>query len=544
MQSGGGRPGIGGKRFAARFAPCLLGLPLFALYLLGLHPGVDAGDSAELQLNAPLLGICHPPGYAVEVTLGRLWILLPFGGTNAWRLNLLMAVMGVLGCLALFESLRRITGQVFPGIVAALLLGLSGVYWSHCLVAEAYVFYGALLLFGLLATVQFLESGRPSWLFAASLLVGAAVWDRPSELFILPAFGILGLLLRKRISIKRGHAAAALALFLLPFVFSVGCYLARNEPGRLAIRDDAERDEILVDVSQEISRGYGAHPTPIGKIGKGAGYCLGLNWTTNPRFRLSGAGRTLAQYAVTLSGVRAFAGRPGSHGADPDAPPPGRMEPIGSSIGIAGLLLAAFAIARRRKHGAWVLFGIALFAGNLLFVLWHHSWDNMTFTVPGVAGLALLAGLGSARDGPEEGGPIVRIRMAAALAAILLLLPGNFAGVSRRGEAERSAVAFSREVAAAPWPEKSVILCSYWPAMTLRYDLYIESGRRDVRVLCAVPSNYMKLIRHYAAQGRSVFLVAAEVAGGRREALAQATDPALARIGFLLVNPAAHEEGR
>ena len=131
MRNGDGAGWIPGKRFAARLAPLLLALFLFGVYLLGLHPGVDAGDSAELQLNAPLLGICHPPGYQIEVTVGRFWLLLPLGGSVAWRMNLLMAVMGVVGCLALYGSVRRVTGQTLPGVLSALLLGLSGVFWSH-----------------------------------------------------------------------------------------------------------------------------------------------------------------------------------------------------------------------------------------------------------------------------------------------------------------------------------------------------------------------------------------------------------------------------
>ena len=539
MRNGDGAGRIPGRTFAARFAPLLLALVLLAVYLLGLHPGVDAGDSAELQLNAPLLGICHPPGYPVEITIGRLWILLPFGGSIAWRMNLLMAVMGVLGCLALYGSVRRITGQVLPGAVSALLLGLSGVYWSHCLVAEAYVFYGAFLLIGLYAAVRAFDGGGPAWLLGASLFVGIAVWDRPSELFVLPAFGILGYLLRDRLRLTRKGAAATLALFILPFVFSVGCYLVRNQPGRLALRDDAQRDEILQDVSKEISRGYGPHPTALGKIGKAAGYCLGLNWTTNPRLRLSVAGRSLVDYASMLTGAGVFGVRSGS-----DEQGPSRRNNMGTSIGLAGLILAVAAARVRKRHRAWVAFGLALFGGNLLFVLWHHSWDNMTFTVPGVAGLAILAGLGLARGDESGGGRFRHLRTATAAAAVLFLLLVNFTAVGRKGESERSAIAFGREVASAPWPGQSVILCSYWPAMTFRYVLYIEGGRRDVQVLCAAPSNYMKLIRHFTAEGRSVFLLAAEVAAARREGLARATQPGIESVGFLLANPTARAQGR
>ncbi len=536
MRNGNGARRILSERVIVRYTPLLLALVLTAVYLVGLHPGVDAGDSAELQLDAPLLGICHPPGYQIEVTIGHLWTLLPIGRSIAWRMNLLMAVFGVAGCLAMYGSVRRTTGQVLPGVVSALLLGFSSVYWSHCLVAEAYVFYGAFLLFGIYAAVRLFEDGRLAWLFASALFIGAAVGDRPSELFLLPAFGILAYGFRDRVRISRRAAASAFVLFLVPFAFSVGCFLVRNQPDRLAVRDDAQRDEILVDVSKEISRGYGANPTATDKIAKAAAYCLGLNWAGNPRFRLGAAGRTIVDYASVLSGIRVFAGK--GRPEEEDLSHAGKR---GSSIGIAGLVLAVMAGRLWKRRRTWVHFGWALFAGNLLFILWHHSWDNMTFTIPGVAGLAFLAGLGSARSDEPDGGGRLRIRRALAAAAILFLIIGNFRIVGRRGEPERQAIAFAREIASAPWPERSVILCSYWPAMTFRYALYIDGGRRDVQVLCAEPSNYMKLVRYFAGEGRSVFLMAAEVAAGRRGGLAAETSAPIERLGFVIANPVATE---
>ena len=286
---------------------------------------------------------------------------------------------------------------------------------------------------------------------AASLSIGIAVWDRPSELLRASRLRGRRNSLRRRLRVTRKTASAALALFILPFLFSVGCYLVRNDPGRLAIRDDAERDEILKDVSKEITRGYGAHPSAIGKVGKAVTYCLGLNWTTNPRFRLGVAGRTLIDYASTLTGVSVLGRQPSRVESAP-----ARRKNVAASIGLAGLVLSVSAARLWRKRRAWIAFGGALFVGNLLFVLWHHSWDNMTFTIPGVAGLAFLAGLGSADwKRIRRGWAPADLRTAIAAAAVLFLLIGNFGAVGRRGEPEREAVAFGREVGAAPWPGRA-----------------------------------------------------------------------------------------
>ena len=52
----------------------------------------------------------------------------------------MMTVFGIAGCLALYGAVRRITGFIVPGLVAATTLGFSSIYWTHSLAAEAYVF--------------------------------------------------------------------------------------------------------------------------------------------------------------------------------------------------------------------------------------------------------------------------------------------------------------------------------------------------------------------------------------------------------------------
>ena len=95
------------RRLLVRAAPVALAAGLMIVYLTGLHPGVEAGDAAELQHTAPLGGICHPPGYQIEVTVGRIFCaLMPAGA--AWSMNFLMAICGTVGCLALYGAVRRI----------------------------------------------------------------------------------------------------------------------------------------------------------------------------------------------------------------------------------------------------------------------------------------------------------------------------------------------------------------------------------------------------------------------------------------------------
>ena len=519
-------------------APVLLGLVLFCVYLSGLHPGVDAGDSAELQYSCPLLGICHPPGYQIEVTVGRLFCMLPIGSSIAWRLNLLMAICGVVGCLALYGSVLQITGRIVPAICAAGILGFSTIFWSHCLVAEAYVFYATFLLLGMYTAVRLVQENQRSWLYLSALLVGISVGDRPSELCIVPAFLLLWFAFRKRVRVAWKHALVALALFLLPFAFSVGCYLIRNDPAKLGVRDDALRDEIIVDTSAEISRGYGPGASAFHKVQHAAAYCLGLVWIEKSGFTAEGVSRTLDSYTWLLSGLGAVVGR-----SRLDRPVTGGRG--GASIGLLGLLLAIAGTVVSQRRLGWVLFGWGLFAGNLLFILWHHAWDNLTFTIPGLAGLALLAGLGIAGAWERTGrGGWLALWRAGALAAPLFLLLSNYALVARNGPQDNESLHWGRNVAAAPWPERSVILCSYWPATTLRYLLYLEAKRTDACVICASETNWDRLIRHFEGLGRPVFVFSDTQSGlegrtlpGGRAGPPDSTPPPLARLGFARAFP-------
>ena len=64
----GGGTARDGHRWGHRLACAALATLLGVVYLVTLYPGVSKGDAAELQYMCPLLGVCHPPGYVVELS--------------------------------------------------------------------------------------------------------------------------------------------------------------------------------------------------------------------------------------------------------------------------------------------------------------------------------------------------------------------------------------------------------------------------------------------------------------------------------------------
>ena len=298
---------LGRPLWPHRLAIASLAVLLSGVYASGLHPGVADGDSAELQWAGPLLGICHSPGYALQVSFLKLFGALPIGGSLAWRANVMSAVFGIVGCLALYGSVRRITGRVLPGCIAATTLAFSSVFWSHALVAETYVFGASFILLAVYTAVRFVESDRSPWLWATALLLGVAVAERLPELLIVPAFLALWLAFRRQVRLDWRRASICAGLMALPLVLAVGLNVARSDPERLPARDDALRDAIIGYHPHEVTYDYGAGPGLVERLQSATSFVLGVRWSA--RVGTSHIGGTSLKYAWLLSGLGVWGDR-------------------------------------------------------------------------------------------------------------------------------------------------------------------------------------------------------------------------------------------
>lgn len=471
----------GPARWPRRLAAVLLILVLGGVYLATLYPDVRRGDSAELQLMSALLGVAHPPGYALEMVVGKLFSVLPIGPNVAWRINLMQAVCGVVGALALYGMLHRLTRQILPGLVAALTLGFSTIYWMHSVIAEVYVFYGMFLLLGVYTAVRFLTTDRAAWLYLTALLLGVCVGARPSELLVLP--GLVGLWLgfRRRVRLGPGRIAGAVLLAVLPFVFTVGFFVVREDPALLHARDDALRDEIL-----EIGRPLPELPLS-GRLREAVMYSVGLRAAGQAEFSKFSWERLawdLNKYAWLLSGAGALRDRFAADAKGTAIVPfPAREQGRGTSIGALGLLLALVGLWDWRRQRGAVLLGAGFFLGNLVYYLYMHPVDNLHFTIPGLAGLALLIGLGVATRGDNERRRRLLVYQVACLAAPAFLLVTNFGVVDFRTQDFRQHAALAEALERTPLPDKPAIIAVYSRAQRLRYLYWVDGGRTDVRVI-------------------------------------------------------------
>lgn len=116
---------------------------LLACYLLTLAPGVTFWDAGEFIAAAHGLGIPHPPGTPLYVSLGRTWILALSPVADAARaMNLLSAVSTALagaimtGLVA--QETRTRPGAVWGATAGALSAGLMATAWANATETEVY----------------------------------------------------------------------------------------------------------------------------------------------------------------------------------------------------------------------------------------------------------------------------------------------------------------------------------------------------------------------------------------------------------------------
>lgn len=149
---------------------------------------VTLEDDGLFSMAAYSLGIAHPPGYPVHTFLGKLFTLLPFG-TIAFRLHLLSAVLGALTCCVLSLILIRLQLSRVPAVLAGLLYGCSGVFWSQSIIAEVYTLNTLFFFTLLLLVLHYREDPRPRSLISIGVVTGLSLANHwPLMILAGPAF--------------------------------------------------------------------------------------------------------------------------------------------------------------------------------------------------------------------------------------------------------------------------------------------------------------------------------------------------------------------
>ena len=268
------------------------GVIVLALFMATLHPTITAGDSGEIDAAAFSLGIPHPPGYPLYVTIAKSFThFLPLGNM-AYRVNIVSAMFGAASCWMVYLITLKIVGaglapakewqaQELPlrlsAFFAAASLALSHEFWYRSTVAEVYTLNAFLVL--LIIYLLIVWRGKNSLtgehkvrpygsrlLYFAAFLLGLGIGNHHTIVLIIPGlilFILYSVAKSQKLEVSLiAHCSLLIAFFLLGL--SIYLYLpARSFKNPFMDWGDPQNIHNFIDVftrksylPQEMERGW------------------------------------------------------------------------------------------------------------------------------------------------------------------------------------------------------------------------------------------------------------------------------------------------
>ena len=456
---------------------------LVALALPRVPPGICSHDGGDLQVASATLGIAHPPGYAVLVSVGHVL------SRPAAVVGLDPARVVSLGCLAagLVALLLAVLVQVRLGVSAwiavgsVVLLAAHPHVWVNLVTPEVYAPSLALLGGAVWFLCAYRRRGRGLNLFLAAVFLGAAAVSRPPMVLAVAGFA-LGLALVPRDRPRRARRAGPAILvaaggLALPVVYSVGYVWLRDRP------------EVPCNYIERFNETTGSlPPADAGPDAKGR-RVFWLLAAQQYRSLMSLGGDVTAR-CVWLA-----------HRLAPH-------HPLVLAAVVVLAITGALNVPRRQRPTAVFVAGIGV--ASAVFLLVYRVSDDAANTLPLLWALAVLAGIGADRLLPQRsGGWRTAVTVVAGLAA------STWAVVQIRNmpdfAARADATAFVAEADLGTLPADALVLTEWGHAAPLLYARHVTARRNDIRIITASAGQWPKLARRYGrlpgGRARPVFFV-------------------------------------
>ena len=125
-------------------------IPLIG-YLFTMAPTVSFWDCGEFIPVAKILGIPHPPGTPLQVLIGRIFTMIPFGAEKAFWMNFysvlatsLAAALLYLVFIRVIKEIKKPSGDlenlamIVSGIIIAVIASFLYSVWDNAVEAEVY----------------------------------------------------------------------------------------------------------------------------------------------------------------------------------------------------------------------------------------------------------------------------------------------------------------------------------------------------------------------------------------------------------------------
>ena len=213
----------------------LLGLAIFGLYILTLAPTTAWWDASEYITTGYLLGVPHPPGNPLFVSIARVWTLLltPLGLSVAVRVNLLAAATSsiatffffLVGHRVLFTAIKDRWMLTVGAACGAVMGATAYTVWNQSTANEKVYTLSVAVIAAVswLALRWYDRRGEPAGVRALLLALYLMVLGASNHLMSVlpaPALGLFVLVAGPGVLLKQRFWVRAIPLMVLGISFS------------------------------------------------------------------------------------------------------------------------------------------------------------------------------------------------------------------------------------------------------------------------------------------------------------------------------------
>ena len=193
LDSSSGSNEISGFDRRDRSIAAAAALAALAVYYFTLAPTITGEDSGEFVTAAKVLGVTHPPGYALYCMIAHAFTWLPVGGI-AWRVNFMSAVFGAVTVYLLVLLGILFTRNRLAALAAGLLFAFSKEFWSQSVIAEVYTLTAFFFVLCLLLVFQWERTRNDRLLPVFAAAFGLAMSVHDTFLLFAPWFALFVLM--------------------------------------------------------------------------------------------------------------------------------------------------------------------------------------------------------------------------------------------------------------------------------------------------------------------------------------------------------------
>ncbi|MBI5695653.1 MAG: DUF2723 domain-containing protein [Nitrospirae bacterium] len=200
------------------------------VYVLTVAPTMSFFDSGEMIAGAFTLGVSHPPGYPVYITLGKLFTLLPLGNV-AYRMNLMSGFFAAMTSVMVYYIARAMfdeegEARMLPGmpwfkkfgipeavgIFSAFMFAFSFTNWSWAVASKFYTLNAFVASCIIMMLVRWRRARKDegteggghsmSYLYVVAFLCGIGGVVHISQFVLIPVYVLFILIVDWRVFVE------------------------------------------------------------------------------------------------------------------------------------------------------------------------------------------------------------------------------------------------------------------------------------------------------------------------------------------------------